>query len=31
MPSKGLQGAPTSVAYGLGIATLDGWVFQNPV
>jgi CubicO group peptidase (beta-lactamase class C family) len=30
--SKGLQGAPTQIGYGLGIAVAgDDWVLQNPV
>jgi hypothetical protein len=29
--SNGLPGAPTPTAYGLGMVTIKGWLFQNPV
>ena len=29
--SKGLEGAPTQIGYGLGVAVANGWVLQNPV
>jgi CubicO group peptidase (beta-lactamase class C family) len=29
--SKGLEGAPTQIGYGLGIAVAGTWVLQNPV
>ena len=29
--SKGLEGAPTQIGYGLGIDVAGNWVFQNPV
>jgi CubicO group peptidase (beta-lactamase class C family) len=29
--SKGLEGAPTQIGYGLGVAVAGGWVLQNPV
>jgi D-alanyl-D-alanine carboxypeptidase len=29
--SKGLEGAPPQIGYGLGVAVAGGWVLQNPV